>query len=136
MAGARSVEGGETKWSKCSADKLKRFNKACVFEQEERTGEEKQVQQSSKQKLASVKAVTAAEQCKLFLKDSEADVVENSCASLLCSSKTVNTSDVFVFLLQSRVHSFVYPEIHLKRLVQNHCNQERTALIHVNGPEK
>ena len=86
MSGARTVEGGETKWSKCSADKLKRFNKACVYQQEE--GEDDSSKQL-KQQLSELTAVTAAEQCQLFLKDEEAVVVENVCSSLLCSSKKV-----------------------------------------------
>ena len=84
MAGARTTDGGETKWSKCSAEKLKRFNKACVFEQES-DATSTRLQQLSEETTA----VTADEQCQLFLKDKTAAAAENSCASLLCSSKLV-----------------------------------------------
>ena len=86
MAGSRSVEGGETKWSKCSAEKLKRFNKECVYEQGIPDEEEEDEDFRQLQLLANM---TAAEQCQLFLGDKAAVVVNNFCSSLLCSSNQV-----------------------------------------------
>ena len=33
MSPGRSEEAGETRWSKCAVDKLKAFNKGCVYDE-------------------------------------------------------------------------------------------------------
>ena len=88
MSSSRNPEGGQTKWSDCSKEKLQKFSKQCIYDvPQAKSG---LIMEASPSSLP-----TAEQQCQLFLKDKTAKAIKDDpamCQSLQCLSDELERS--------------------------------------------